>query len=159
MSSIGERISNVRKVRGYTQDQLAERMHVSRQAISHWENERALPDFESIKQLSQVLGYDFSSEDEGIAGSRFESNVSGTDNPLSGDFSSENGEAAGKRLEPKTAGTGGLPPTDGSRRGRRGKWWALAGVVCLLMVAVVAGWRFSKRAAAEVAVRPLSPVV
>lgn len=159
MSSIGERISDVRKARGYTQDQLAERMHVSRQAISHWENERALPDFESIKQLSQVLGYDFSSEDEGIAGSRFESNVSGADNPLSGDFSSENGETAGKRFEPETAGTGGLPPSDGSQRGRRGKWWSLAGAVCLLMVAVVAGWRFSKRAAAEVAVRPLSPVV
>ena len=158
MSSIGERISDVRKARGYTQDQLAERIHVSRQTISHWENERALPDFESIKQLSQVLGYDFSSENEGIA-SRFESNVSGADNPLSGDFSSENGETTGKRFEPKTAGTGGLPPADGSRRGRRGKWWALAGVVCLLMVAAVAGWRFSKRAAAEVAVRPLSPVV
>lgn len=157
MSSIGERISDVRKARGYTQDQLAERIHVSRQAISHWENERALPDFESIKQLSQVLGYDFSSENEGIA-SRFESNVSGADNPLSGDFSSENGETTGKRFEPKTAGTGGLPPADGSRRGRRGKWWALAGVVCLLMVAAVAGWRFSKRAAAEIAVRPLSPV-
>ena len=81
MSSIGERISDVRKARGYTQDQLAERIHVSRQTISHWENERALPDFESIKQLSQVLGYDFSSENEGIA-SRFESNVSGADNPL-----------------------------------------------------------------------------
>ena len=133
MSSIGERISDVRKARGYTQDQLAERIHVSRQTISHWENERALPDFESIKQLSQVLGYDFSSENEGIA-SRFESNVSGADNPLSGDFSSENGETTGKRFEPKTAGTGGLPPADGSRRGRRGKWWA------------------------EIAVRPLSPV-
>lgn len=157
MSSIGERISDVRKARGYTQDQLAERIHVSRQTISHWENERALPDFESIKQLSQVLGYDFSSENEGIA-SRFESNVSGADNPLSGDFSSENGETTGKRFEPKTAGTGGLPPADGSRRGRRGKWWALAGVVCLLMVAAVAGWRFSKRAVAEIAVRPLSPV-
>lgn len=108
MSSIGERISDVRKARGYTQDQLAERIHVSRQTISHWENERALPDFESIKQLSQVLGYDFSSENEGIA-SRFESNVSGADNPLSGDFSSENGETTGKRFEPKTAGTGGLP--------------------------------------------------
>lgn len=157
MSSIGERISDVRKARGYTQDQLAERIHVSRQTISHWENERALPDFESIKQLSQVLGYDFSSENEGIA-SRFESNVSGADNPLSGDFSSENGETTEKRFEPKTAGTGGLPPADGSRRGRRGKWWALAGVVCLLMVAAVAGWRFSKRAVAEIAVRPLSPV-
>lgn len=157
MSSIGERISDVRKARGYTQDQLAERIHVSRQTISHWENERALPDFESIKQLSQVLGYDFSSENEGIA-SRFESNVSGADNPLSGDFSSENGETTGKRFEPKTAGTGGLPSADGSRRGRRGKWWALAGVVCLLMVAAVAGWRFSKRAVAEIAVRPLSPV-
>ena len=99
MSSIGERISDVRKARGYTQDQLAERIHVSRQTISHWENERALPDFESIKQLSQVLGYDFSSENEGIA-SRFESNVSGADNPLSGDFSSENGETTGKRFEP-----------------------------------------------------------
>ena len=142
MSSIGERISNVRKVRGYTQDQLAERMHVSRQTISHWENERALPDFESIKQLSHVLGYDFSSEDEGIAGSRFESNVSEADNPPSGDFSSENGETTGKRFEPKIAG----------------KWWALAGVVCLLMMAAVVGWKFSKRASAEIAVRPLSPV-
>lgn len=66
MNSLGELISNVRKERGYTQDQLASLMNVSRQTVSHWENGRILPDIESVIQLSQVLQYDFLADSKEI---------------------------------------------------------------------------------------------
>lgn len=52
-------LTEARRAAGMTQAQLAEAMHMSRQGISHWENGRALPDAETLKQLSQVLNYDF----------------------------------------------------------------------------------------------------
>ena len=38
MSNIGKNISKFRKEQEMTQDQLAERLHVTRQAVSNWEN-------------------------------------------------------------------------------------------------------------------------
>lgn len=58
-NSFASQLAAARKACGMTQEQLGERMHMSRQGISHWENGRALPDAETLKELSQVLGYDF----------------------------------------------------------------------------------------------------
>lgn len=60
--SFAEQLIAARKAAGLTQEQLGEKMHMSRQGISHWENGRALPDAETLKQLSQALGYDFVTE-------------------------------------------------------------------------------------------------
>ena len=37
MSNIGKNISKYRREKGMTQDQLAEKLHVTRQAVSNWE--------------------------------------------------------------------------------------------------------------------------
>ena len=53
--NFAQQLITARKAAGLTQEQLGERMHMSRQGISHWETGRALPDAETLKQLSQVL--------------------------------------------------------------------------------------------------------
>lgn len=60
--NFAEQLIAARKAAGLTQEQLGEKMHMSRQGISHWENGRALLDAEMLKQLSQALGYDFVAE-------------------------------------------------------------------------------------------------
>lgn len=49
---IGNKLKNLREAHKYTQDELAQKLHISRQAISKWETGRALPDIENIRQLS-----------------------------------------------------------------------------------------------------------
>lgn len=56
MSNIGKNISKFRKEQEMTQDQLAERLHVTRQAVSNWENGKAQPDVETLGQLAECLG-------------------------------------------------------------------------------------------------------
>ena len=41
---LGEKIGNLRRLQGFSQEQLAERLHISRQAVSKWEVGDALPD-------------------------------------------------------------------------------------------------------------------
>ena len=54
--TLGERIAYYRKKAGYSQEGLAERLGVSRQAISKWETGEATPDAERIIALAAVLG-------------------------------------------------------------------------------------------------------
>ena len=54
--TLGERIAYYRKKAGYSQEGLAERLGVSRQAISKWETGEATPDAERIIALAKVLG-------------------------------------------------------------------------------------------------------
>jgi len=53
---VGERILMLRKERGLSQEDLAARLPVSRQAISKWELGESIPDTENIVQLSRLFG-------------------------------------------------------------------------------------------------------
>ena len=44
MKALGTKISELRKARGMTQDELADKMGVSPQAVSKWENDLSMPD-------------------------------------------------------------------------------------------------------------------
>lgn len=55
---IGQKIREARKRQGLTQEQLAEQVHVSRQTVSHWENGRAEPNYETLKALAETLEID-----------------------------------------------------------------------------------------------------
>ena len=53
---IGERIQTLRGQRRRSQEQLAERVGVSRQAVSKWELNNALPDTDKLIPLARALG-------------------------------------------------------------------------------------------------------
>ena len=46
--NIADRIQILRKSRGISQEELAEKMGVSRQAVSKWESEQSSPDIDKI---------------------------------------------------------------------------------------------------------------
>jgi transcriptional regulator with XRE-family HTH domain len=52
--TIAERLKEARKKAGMTQDQVAEKIMVSRVTVSHWENGRSLPDIVSLIDLSDL---------------------------------------------------------------------------------------------------------
>lgn len=51
---IGNKIQNARKNTGLTQSELAQKLGVSRQSVSNWENNRAYPDIVSIINISDI---------------------------------------------------------------------------------------------------------
>ena len=53
--NVGEKINNIRKMAGMTQEELAEKMNVSRQTISKWEKGISSPDLESVIVLCDLF--------------------------------------------------------------------------------------------------------
>lgn len=51
---IGEKLKNSRLNAGMTQEQIAEKINVSRQTISNWENGKSLPDVISLIKISDL---------------------------------------------------------------------------------------------------------
>lgn len=51
-----EKLQKLRKERGWSQEELANRITVSRQAVSKWELGTAVPDTDNIVQLSELFG-------------------------------------------------------------------------------------------------------
>ncbi len=54
--TIGSRIAALRRERGYAQEYLAERLGVSRQAVSKWETDQTSPDTQNLIALAELLG-------------------------------------------------------------------------------------------------------
>lgn len=54
--TIGKRIALLRKEKGMTQEDLANAMGVSPQAVSKWENDQTCPDISALPKLSRLLG-------------------------------------------------------------------------------------------------------
>ena len=63
--TIGKRIALLRKEKGLTQEELANTMGVSPQAVSKWENDQTCPDISALPKLAKLLGV---SVDELLAG-------------------------------------------------------------------------------------------
>lgn len=53
---LGEKIQQLRKSNGMSQEQLAEKILISRQAISKWELGESIPDADNLLQLSKLFG-------------------------------------------------------------------------------------------------------
>lgn len=53
---LNEKIKEYRRIFDLSQEQLAEKMSVSRQVITKWENDDGLPDIGNIKMLSKLMG-------------------------------------------------------------------------------------------------------
>lgn len=54
--NLSERITEQRRIRGWSQEELAYRLGVSRQAVSKWESSQSTPDLERIIQMSELFG-------------------------------------------------------------------------------------------------------
>ena len=54
--TIGKRIGLLRKEKGLTQEELANHMGVSPQAVSKWENDQTCPDISALPKLAGLLG-------------------------------------------------------------------------------------------------------
>ena len=53
--NISERIQELRKAKGISQEELADKIDVSRQAVSKWENGQSVPDLEKVILLSEYF--------------------------------------------------------------------------------------------------------
>jgi len=54
--TFGEKLQNLRKIKHMSQEELASKITVSRQAVSKWELNESVPDTENVIQISKVLG-------------------------------------------------------------------------------------------------------
>ena len=53
---LADKITTLRKKNGWSQEELAEKMQVSRQAVSKWESAQTVPDLDKILTLSRLFG-------------------------------------------------------------------------------------------------------
>ncbi len=53
--SLGNKLAEARKRQNLTQEQLAERLGVTRQAVSRWESDAAYPETDKIIRMAQIL--------------------------------------------------------------------------------------------------------
>ena len=94
--TLGSRIYSLRKGRGLSQDELASLLNVSRQAVSKWELDTAVPDLDKMIRIAEVFNITL---DE-LAGRGTEEQVyneptntnQDTDNRFYADFPSGNGQ-------------------------------------------------------------------
>ena len=54
--SMGSKLAQARRKNNLTQEQLAEKLGVTRQAVSRWESDAAYPETDKIVRMSQLLG-------------------------------------------------------------------------------------------------------
>ena len=67
--TIGEKLKAARGGAGMTQEQAAQRLQVSRQTVSNWENDRSYPDIAGVLALAKLYGLSLDEllrEDEGM---------------------------------------------------------------------------------------------
>lgn len=53
--TFGEKLKKARKEAGLTQEQLAERLNVSRSAVAKWETDKGMPDIDNLKIISELV--------------------------------------------------------------------------------------------------------
>lgn len=132
MSSFGEQLSAARKAKGYTQTQFAEQLHVSRQAVSHWENDRAIPDLRTIQQIAALLG-----------------------SPFTRTYEQPDAESAADAPSAAPAETA----SEDAAPIRRKRWpWLAALGACMALLCCMILWLTRPTPAAEIVVEPLEPV-
>ena len=53
---LAEKITEARKKNGWSQEELAEQLSVSRQAVSKWESAQSMPDLQKLLRLAEIFG-------------------------------------------------------------------------------------------------------
>ena len=80
---LGERLLNLRKAKHLSQEEVADKLNVTRQTVSKWETDQSIPDFDKIAPLCQLYGI---TSDELLTGEKIqgiiEENLSNSDNKV-----------------------------------------------------------------------------
>lgn len=68
--TLGEKLRTARQKYGLTQEELADKLCVSRQAITKWENDKGIPDIENLKAIAALfdVSVDYLVSDEPLSG-------------------------------------------------------------------------------------------
>ena len=99
---LAEKIVRMRKKNGWSQEELAEKMNVSRQAVSKWESSQTIPDLDKILQLGELFGVttDYllkdEIEDEEFTDGAYDSNVIRVSPEMANEFLDERKRASWK---------------------------------------------------------------
>ena len=56
LMSIGSNIRSLREERGFTQEQVADKLSITFQAVSSWERDEYKPDVEKLIKLAELFG-------------------------------------------------------------------------------------------------------
>ena len=120
----GRQLAAVRRARGWTQESLAERVGVSRQAVAKWERGAALPGPGNLLALRQCLG-DALPEPPEPAGEGAAENAAVEMPPAAGDAAKAGAPAAGVSPEPAA------PKGTGKWRTSR-PWLVALAVLCVV---------------------------
>ena len=123
MPTFGENLIAARKTKGMTQDELAKAASVTRQTISSWERGRTIPDIETIRLLSGILGVDLIPSVEGRC-------------------AAPSDIKSAPEVEEQT------PPAAADRR-HINKSWIIAGAAALVCVALLVFLLFSRKPASS----------
>ena len=59
--SLGEKLLKLRKKKGLSQEEVADKLYVTRQTISKWETDQSMPDFDKVVPICQL--YEISTEE------------------------------------------------------------------------------------------------
>ena len=85
MVKIGKKISQIRKLKGFTQESLAEKIGVSRQTVFKWESDAMQPTFDKMQALCSGLGVDveyFTREEDVVLPVKEEGHPPEKENPV-----------------------------------------------------------------------------
>ena len=107
-----ENLKTLRKQKGFSQEELASRLHVVRQTISKWEKNLSVPDADTLIRLAEILGVSVSE----LLGSKIETENGNVTNDVAEQLSRINEQLAIK-----------------NRRSRR-IWKAIAAIAIILAV-------------------------
>ena len=118
--NLEEKLTALRKERGLSQLELAEKLDVSRQAVSKWETGTAVPSTESLRALSQLY------------------KVPVDDLLRDGEWPAQ------KKAAEQPAGSQARPQTE-TKNGRVKRYIAAAAAVLLILAACIGVWGFSQR--------------
>lgn len=62
MQTFGEQLAAARRAKGMTQEALSQAADVARNTISSWERGRTVPDIDTVRKLSDILGCDLTQQ-------------------------------------------------------------------------------------------------
>ncbi len=118
MQNLGERLSLLRRENKLSQEALAERLGLSRQAISKWEREECAPDTENLIALSEIYGITL---DELLNGENAKDELTGEGTLTKITEEGENGLEANEHLDEALPKQNGAVPEQSGKKKRKPK--------------------------------------